>query len=101
MNFNIDSTIFVAFLIINLTLGLFASRGVNTIRDFAVGDKTFSTATLIFTIVSIWVSGEFFFTIVAESYKEGLIFMTMPYSRFFKLSIHRSFFCSPFKRIFG
>ena len=60
MNFDIDNTIFVTFLVVNLALGLFASKGVNTIRGYAVGDKTFSTATLVFTIVSIWVSGEFF-----------------------------------------
>ena len=77
MNFDIDNTIFVTFLVVNLALGLFASKGVNTTRGYAVGDKTFSTATIVFTIVSIWVSGEFFFTIVAESYKEGLIFMTI------------------------
>ena len=61
---DIDSTIFIAFLIVNLVLGLFASRGVKTIRGFAVGDKTFSTATLVFTIVATWIGGSFFFTIM-------------------------------------
>ena len=57
MDFNIDSIVFLAFLTINLLLGLFASRGVNTMRSFAVGDKNFSTATLVFAIVSIWGRG--------------------------------------------
>ncbi|HJK86915.1 MAG TPA: hypothetical protein QKA08_04025 [Candidatus Megaira endosymbiont of Nemacystus decipiens] len=82
MNFNIDIAIFVGFLALNLVLGLMASRGVNTIRSFAVGDKNFTTATLAFTIISIWVSGEFFFTIVAESYKDGLLFISILVANF-------------------
>ena len=43
------------FISYQLGLGLFASRGVKTIRGFAVGDKTFSTATLVSTIVATWI----------------------------------------------
>jgi len=98
---DIDSTIFILFLIVNLVLGLFASRGVKTIRGYAVGDKTFSTATLVFTIVSIWVSGEFFFTIVAESYKEGLIFMTILVADFLSYLFIGIFFAARLKEFLG
>ncbi len=74
---DIDSTIFIAFLIVNLVLGLFASRGVKTIRGFAVGDKTFSTATLVFTIVATWSSGSFFISAISESYRQGIGFISI------------------------
>ena len=77
MNLNIDSTIFIAFLAVNLIFCLVASRGVNTIRGFAIGDKTFNTATLVSTIVATWISGEFFFTIISESYNSGIFFTSI------------------------
>ena len=57
--------IFIVFLICNLVFGLLSGRGINTIRGYAVGNKDFSTATLVATIVATWVSGEFFFTIIS------------------------------------
>ena len=77
MNFDVDIAIFVGFLLANLTLGLVASRGVNTIRSFAVGDKNFSTATIVATVLGTWISGSFFFTIISTAYTEGISFMTI------------------------
>ena len=59
--FNIDTIIFVGFLIINIVLGLTSSRGIKTIREYAVGNRNFSTATIAATIVATWITGEVFF----------------------------------------
>lgn len=75
MIWNIDSIIFVLFLVVNIVLGLASSRGIKNIKEYAIGDRNFSTATLVATIVATWVSGEFFFTIVQESYRTGLNFI--------------------------
>ena len=75
MHFNIDIVIFIAFLSGNLAFGLWTSRGVNTLRGYAIGDKNFSTATLVATIVATWISGEFFFTSIAEYYATGIGFI--------------------------
>ena len=75
MQFDIDSGIFIGFLIANLLLGLSSSRGIRNIREYAVGDRNFSTATIVATIVATWVSGEFFYSIIAESYSKGLYFI--------------------------
>ena len=72
MNLNIDSTIFIGFLVANLIFGLYSSRGIKNIKEYAVGDRNFSTATIAATIIATWVSGEFFFTIVSETYTKGL-----------------------------
>jgi Na+/proline symporter/signal transduction histidine kinase len=72
---HIDASIFIGFLALNLILGLISSKGISTMRSYSIGDKDFSTSTIVFTIVATWVSGEFFFTIVAESYLQGLGFI--------------------------
>jgi hypothetical protein len=46
VKFNLDVVIVVASLIINLVAGLYYSGGKTTLREYAVGDKKFSTSTL-------------------------------------------------------
>jgi Na+/proline symporter/signal transduction histidine kinase len=73
--YNIDTVIFVGFLIANLGIGLLCSGGVITLRQYAVGDKTFSTATLAATIIATCIGGGFFSGAITESYKQGLYFI--------------------------
>ena len=75
MSFDIDIVIFVGFLLINLVFGLLSSRGIKTIRQYAVGDNDFRTSTLVSTIVATWVSGSFFVGVIAEIYTEGAAYM--------------------------
>ena len=72
MNINIDSVIFIGFLAITVVVGLLSSRGSNTIKQYAVGDRNFSTATLVATIVATWIGGEFFYMNISEAYSNGL-----------------------------
>ncbi|MBU6183708.1 MAG: hypothetical protein KGO98_00320 [Rickettsiales bacterium] len=46
MQFDIDSGIFIGFLIATIILGLASSRGIRNIREYAVGNRDFSTATI-------------------------------------------------------
>jgi Na+/proline symporter/signal transduction histidine kinase len=73
MSFNIDSVIFLGFLLVNIVLGLGSSRGIKDIKEFAIGKRDFSTATIVATIVATWISGSYFFTNASEVYKNGLI----------------------------
>jgi Na+/proline symporter len=75
MNINIDSAIFIGFLVVNIIFGLSSSRGIKTITEYAVGDRNFTTATIVSTIVATWISGEYFFTIASEAYNSGLYFI--------------------------
>jgi len=77
MFFDLDVAIFVGFLLMNLGLGLMFSRGVRTMTSYAIGDGKFSTAVIVSTIVATWVSGEFFVTIITESYNAGLMVMSI------------------------
>jgi Na+/proline symporter len=72
MEFELDSLIIIGFLVANLLLGLSSSRGITSIKEYAVGHRNFSTATIVATIVATWVSGSVFYNGVAGSYSKGL-----------------------------
>ncbi len=77
MPFNLtpDSIIFSLFLIANLTLGLFSSRGITTIKEYAVGDRKFTTAVIVSTIVATWIGGHDFVDNVTEVHAQGLSYI--------------------------
>jgi Na+/proline symporter/signal transduction histidine kinase len=72
---NIDTIIFLGFLLVNIVLGLTSSRGIKTIKEYAIGDRNFSTATIVTTIVATYIGGSTFYTIVSQSYINGLSFI--------------------------
>ncbi len=72
MNLDIDSAIFIGFLAANLVFGLYHSRGIRNIKEYAVGNRNFSTATIVATLIATWVSGESFFSYLSDSYSSGL-----------------------------
>ena len=56
MNFNIDSAIFISFLVFNLAVGLFYSRGIKNIKEYAIGNRgvDFFGLLLMVNYVAIW-----------------------------------------------
>ncbi len=70
--FNVDTIIIISFLMINLIFGLFSSRGIKNIKEYAVGNRNFSTATLAATIIATWIGGSDFAISLSETYKNGL-----------------------------
>lgn len=57
---NLDLILFSAFLIVSLILGLISSTKVHNISEYAIGNRDFSTATLVATMVASWVGAGFF-----------------------------------------
>ncbi len=74
-NWNWDVTIFVTFLAVNLIVGLFYSRKVNSIREYAIGNQKFSTSTIASTITATWIGGGVLSQTITETYKQGLYFI--------------------------
>lgn len=72
MAFNIDVTIVVMFLLLNLLAGLYSGRNIKTIKEYAVGNRNFSTATIVATIIATWIGGGFFQSNITQTYKHGL-----------------------------
>jgi Na+/proline symporter len=71
----LDIILFSLFLGINLVLGLLAGRHVKSLRDYSIGNKSFSTPTITSTIVATWISGVFLFYSLEHIYKYGLQFL--------------------------
>ncbi len=55
--FNLDIFMFASFLALNLGVGLWYSRGVKTLRQYAIGDKQFSTIVIALTIAATFATG--------------------------------------------
>ena len=72
---NFDILIFSIFLAVNLAAGLFHSRSVTNIEQYAIGDRNFSTNTLVSTIVASWLGAGFLSYTLAETYSQGLYFI--------------------------
>lgn len=72
---SIDAIIFIVFLIFNFTLGLFSSRGIKNIKEYAVGNRNFSVLTISATLIATFIGGEDFFGHLSEVYMHGLYYM--------------------------
>jgi Na+/proline symporter len=72
---DIDIIIFIAFLVINLLVGLKSGKKVKTIQDYALGGRNFSTGALVATIVATWASGSGLFVTLSNTYSDGLYYL--------------------------
>ncbi|MBN8523138.1 MAG: alkaline phosphatase [Rickettsiales bacterium] len=75
MQVDVDIVIISTFLVINFAVGLFYSRGKTTLREYAVGNKNFSTGTIAATVIATCIGGGFFSGAITETYKQGLYFI--------------------------
>ncbi|WP_341752660.1 MULTISPECIES: sodium:solute symporter family protein [unclassified Candidatus Tisiphia] len=75
LSWDLDTAIFATFLIFNLAVGLFYSRGIKNIKEYAIGNRNFSTSTITATIIATCIGGGLFSEAVSESYKQGLYFI--------------------------
>ena len=72
---SIDIILFVVFLLLNLIIGIKYRGKKQSFKEYAIGNKNFSTATLTATIVATWASGSMFFNGIEQSYSNGLYYM--------------------------
>jgi Na+/proline symporter len=70
-----DIAIFIAFLLVNLIVGLKYRGKTKSFQEYAIGDKKFSTGTLTATIVATWASGSLFFNDIEYAYSDGLYYI--------------------------
>jgi len=74
MKFDFDIAVIIAFLLLNLIFGLASGRGIKNIREYAIGNRNFSTATIVATIVATWIFGSVVSLNLIETYNNGLYF---------------------------
>ena len=98
---NLDMAIVVAFLIMNLGLGIMAGKGIKTIKEYAIGDRNFSTATLAATIIATWISGSYFTVCISQTYTEGVWFIPAVVAEMISLLVVGYVLASRMKEFFG
>ncbi|MGL4226452.1 MAG: sodium:solute symporter family transporter [Rickettsia sp.] len=72
---NIDLLIFTSFLAINLLVGLLNIKGIHNIREYAIGKRTFSTGTIVATLIATWVGSSTFLIDNSRIYTDGLFYL--------------------------
>ncbi|WP_367364285.1 hypothetical protein [Candidatus Tisiphia endosymbiont of Nedyus quadrimaculatus] len=60
MHFDIDLAIIISFLVVNICAGIYYGRGIKTIKEYAIGDRNFSTGTIAATLIATWAGGGIF-----------------------------------------
>lgn len=75
MSFDIDIFLVVSFIILNLIIGVYYSRSISSVSDYALGDRHFDTSSLVATTVATTIGGGFFAGAITESYRQGLYFI--------------------------
>jgi len=94
MEFDIDIAIFLAFLAVNLIVGLRYGRGVKTIKDYALGGRNFATGAIVSTMVASCVSGSGFFITLSKTYSDGLLYFIASLGMVGSLWNYCSYICS-------
>ncbi len=72
---SLDLFIVMAFLIANLTFGLFSGLGIKNIKGYALGGRSFATSTIVATIAATWIGGSNLSITIAETHKQGILFL--------------------------
>ena len=104
MNFiakNLDLVIIATFLCINLVLGVMSGRGIKTLKEYAIGNRNFSTAAITATIIATWISGSFFAIGISEIYKDGVWFFVACLGNIADLLIIAFIFSPRVREFFG
>jgi Na+/proline symporter/signal transduction histidine kinase len=72
MGFNLDISIVLVFLLLTIFVGMGHGKKIKTLEDYALGNRDFSTAALIATIVATYASGSHFMITLNRTYSNGL-----------------------------
>ncbi len=75
MTSNLDIIIVAGFLTVNLIFGLLSGRGIKNTQQYSLGNRNFSTATIVATIAATWIGGSNFSITIAETHKQGVFFL--------------------------
>lgn len=101
MELNLDIILVLAFLTLNLGVGLYFGQGVKNIKEFAIGNRRFATATIAATVISTWISGSFFTVSISQLYQEGVWFLPAAVGDILSLLIISYFLAPRMKQFLG
>ena len=68
-----DIGIVLLYMAVTMFVGFYYGRGVNTMKDYATGNRNFSTASLTSTVIATWISGSAFIICINSAYQDGIL----------------------------
>jgi Na+/proline symporter/signal transduction histidine kinase len=71
---SIDHLIVYSFLVLTLLIGFWAGRGITTVRDYAVADKSYSSIIIFMTLAASFIGGGAMIGDLVETYYGGIMF---------------------------
>lgn len=74
-SFNIDNVIIVLYFLTVLSVGLWASRSVKTLDDYATGNRSYSSLFIFATLSSSFIGGGFTSGLAEKVYRMGLFYV--------------------------
>jgi SSS family solute:Na+ symporter len=78
-----DLTLVIAYLIITMLVGIWSSKTVNTIEEYAVGNRNFPTIVLVMTLCATWLSGSGTINVSEQVFKSGIIYILVTFAQSF------------------
>jgi len=72
---SLDLFLFSSFLALSLILGIISSTKVHNISEYALGNRDFSTPTLVATLIATYIGAGIFFYTLIETYRQGVYFL--------------------------
>lgn len=101
MFLDLDKSIVVAFLLINICAGIYHGRNIKSLKYYAIGNRIFSTNTITATIIASWIGAGFFTSVISETYHNGLWHIVARFGDFLTLWIVGVFFAPRIGEFFG
>ncbi|MBX9889945.1 MAG: sodium:solute symporter family protein, partial [Amoebophilaceae bacterium] len=92
--FSVDHLIVYTSLLLTVIVGLRAGRGIKTIREYAVGNRMFGTASLVFTFLATNLAGACIINVASMIFSDGII-VTVALLGLIILYITQAFFIVP------
>ncbi len=71
----IDYSIVIIVLVFTLATGLFVSKNVNSMKEFSVGDRNYSSTALLATLVASYVGAGFTFGLTSKTFEYGILYV--------------------------
>ncbi|ASX28343.1 hypothetical protein BA173_06065 [Rickettsia sp. MEAM1 (Bemisia tabaci)] len=80
---------------------MYYSRGIKTIKEYAVGSRNFSTSTIVTTIVATFIGGGVFSLSLSKTYTDGLSYIFLNIGKISAFFITAYFFAPRMAEFLG
>ena len=82
---NLDVMIVVGYLLLTLYIGIKSSKKINTFKEYAIGDGTFTTPVLVATLMATLIGTENLTALSQEVFSTGILWIILFFGNAFNI----------------